>query len=80
MVFSSPHVFYQTNSYDCGIYTLGFGEYILKELVYSLDEGIPVTLDRLTSHFKYLLSNSTMARERYRGMLEGKLLRSKVVE
>jgi hypothetical protein len=31
-------------------------------------------LDRLCGSHKYLLSNSALARERYRRMLEGKLL------
>jgi Ulp1 family protease len=36
-VVSASNIPYQNNSYDCGIFTIGFGEYILKELVSQLD-------------------------------------------
>lgn len=76
-VFSAGNILYQNNSYDCGIFTVGFAEYVLKELVCQLDEGGPLHLDRLATQFKYLLGNSGMARDRYRGMLEGQLVKLK---
>ena len=63
----------QTNNYDCGIFTVGFAEYILKEIEGELEENREIRLDRLKSDYKYLLGNSTMARERYRRMVEEKL-------
>ena len=52
----------QNNSYDCGIFAVGFCEYALLEMLEELEEERPIKLDRLWSSYKYLLSNSSMAR------------------
>lgn len=64
----------QSNGYDCGVFVIGFSEYMLLEIVEELEEEQPLRLNQLCGKYKYLLSNSTLARERYRKMLEAKLI------
>lgn len=70
---SPPVVAYQNNNYDCGIYTLAFGEYALLEILNELQDRSSLQLDRLTTQYRYLIGNSTQARDRYRCMVEKKL-------
>jgi Ulp1 family protease len=68
---------FQSNGFDCGIYTVGYAEYILKEIVNGLEENSSsLSFDSFNSKYKYLLANSTHSRERYREMLEQQILKA----
>jgi Ulp1 family protease len=73
----AENLLYQSNGYDCGVYAVGFSEYVMKEVVVETEEGrAEAHLDNLAGNYKYLLCNSTAARERYRRLLEEEILKS----
>ncbi len=75
-VIFAENVLWQSNGYDCGVFTVGFSEYVMAEVVKHIEEGYSeARLNQLSTNYKHLLSNSTATRTRYRRILEDQIIK-----
>lgn len=67
---NGDNLVYQSNGYDCGVFAVGYSDYIMKEVIEAEEAQGNATFNRLAGQYRYLLGNSTHARIKYRRMLE----------
>lgn len=68
-VLEGENLVYQSNGYDCGVFAVGYSEYIMREVVEGEEAEGEARLNRLAGQYRFLLGNSTHTRQRYRRLL-----------